>query len=173
MRWQDRAEVKKGDKGEAIVDRFLIRNGCMPYRPAIEGPHPFDRMYINLEDKRAFIVEVKTKPRRTHYPDTGINKRHYDGYMKTKATSNLDLYLFFVDEGCGEIYGEEIETLSEKWHIEHNGECREYPSVEGKIIYFPVAAMDVFANFTPEEMDEIKTLSTRNVAFGYAATDGQ
>lgn len=165
MEWKDRVTVKKGDLGESIVDAYLESVGLIIYDPKTPGAHPFDRICATRDKRYICVVDVKSKPARLYYPDTGIDKRHFDQYLHIQTTHSIDVWLFFVDEIRRQIYGQTMKSLSEPRTIEHNGRIIAYPWEAGKIIYFPLAAMSAIASITQDEADRLIQLSTRTYAY--------
>lgn len=163
--WNDKISVLKGNFGESIVTEYLIDKGYIPYRPDAPGAHPFDRLCATPDKKRIFIAEIKTKPARTHYPDTGIDIRHYKDYENIKNTHNLEVFLFFVDQDRMSIYGNKLSVLSKQIEIEHNGRKIIYPLQQYGIIYFPLSLMVQVGVLTNEQGDILEKLSTRNKAY--------
>jgi len=160
--------VKKGALGEFIVDALLSKKNIVPYHPVFDGPHPFDRLCASLDKKRLYIIEVKTKARRTHYPDTGINIRHYNEYKYVRDHYNIPVFLVFVDEGERRIYGNFLTKLekpkavaTERWHAP----IVNYPLEENGIIYFPLNSMIDIAKLDEREAEKLKELSARSYLY--------
>jgi hypothetical protein len=154
--------VDKGNIGEQIVDRFLVSQGYVPYKPdAEDGAHPFDRLVASKDKKTIFIAEVKTKPGRLYYPDTGIDVRHYEDYKGIRDKYSIDVFLFFVDEEKGCVYGGLLRAIEGETKIMHNGQVLEYPLRHKGIIYFPIDGMKTLVELTDEEVGKLKGLSTR------------
>ena len=108
--WEDRKTVKKGNIGEEITRQYLESKGYIIYKPLTEGPHSFDNLAIKGKTN-IFIVEVKTKPRRKYYNDTGIDIRHYKTYREVSKKHNLKVFIFFIDEIQGLVYGNDLNNL--------------------------------------------------------------
>ena len=158
MKWEDKEQVKKGNIGEDAVERFLEEEGFVIYKPVTDVAHPFDRLCV--KDKNTiFIAEIKTKPMRKYYPDTGFNYTHYEDYQRMQK-KGLNVYMFFVDEIQGVIYGNTLNKISENCIVEHNGKMREYPKIEGSIIYFPIKNMEFINHLKESEINSIKELYT-------------
>jgi hypothetical protein len=158
--WQDKIQVKKGDLGEAIVDQYLKNKGFLPYRPAFDGWHPFDRILAAPDKSSIYVADVKAKARRNKYPDTGIDMRHFDKYKQISEKHNMRVFLFFVDELEGRIYGQFLDILASR--------DKNYPRAEGSIIYFLLEKMEHIAYLTPEQISQLKTLSRRNYDYNTA-----
>jgi hypothetical protein len=165
MDWGNRAQVRKGSLGEALVDAYLMTRGLVPYAPVVDGAHPFDRICSLRDKSRLFIAEVKTKARRNKYPDTGINQRHYDEYSHIQERHQVDVWIFFVDELLGKIYGNSLSALSMPRSIPHDGRFIDYPLKDRGIIYFPLEAMKDVAPLTEENVARLKDLSSRNYEY--------
>ena len=168
MAWVDRQTVKKGDLGESIVDGYLINKGVIPYQPIADRAHPFDRLCASSDKRTLFVAEVKTKAARKYYPDTGIDQRHYQDYLNIWNKYGLDVWLFFVDEGIGKIYGNKISQLIIDRQINHRGRLIKYPlhssnEKDGRPkVYFPLDAMIFVCDLTDEAGESLKEMSTRN-----------
>lgn len=165
MKWESKATVIKGDIGEDIVDEYLIKKGYIPYKPACGGAHPFDRMCATKDKKTIFIVEVKSKAKRKYYPDTGINISHFDDYKNIYKKYGIDVYLFFVDEEQGTIYGRLLRELEIERVVTHKGNEISYPLKQGRIIYFPIACMRLIARLDDEKVRELTESTTKKQAY--------
>ena len=156
LRWinLDRAKYTKGCLGEGIVDRYLFSQGLIPYHPVFDGSHPFDRICSTPDKREVIITETKTKARRTHYEDTGINLKHYTEYRYISNKHNLRVFLFFVDEFLKQVYGNFLDILEQK---ENN-----YPLIQRGIIYFPLRKMILISKLDICEVQELVKFSSRN-----------
>ena len=159
--WSSRPEVIKGQIGEDIVLKHLEAMGYIIYRPVNGGAHPFDNLCAN-KDKSIFVVEIKTKPRRIYYPDTGINIRNYEDYCRTRAKHNIDIILFFVDEVKKCIYGGSLRDLETEITIEHGIDTLNYPLRHNGIIYFPLDNMKMGWDLSENEIMRLKQITTRS-----------
>jgi len=162
MNWEDKPEVKKGNLGEAIIDKYLRGKGLVPYFPAPGGAHPFDRLCASSDKQTIYVAEVKTKPRRVKYPDTGIDWKHYLDYQNIQAKYHIDVYLYFVDELEKAIYGGKLNALLQEHRVRNNGKQLWYPLKWNNILYFPLALMEPIATLSDEQVYELKRLSNRN-----------
>jgi hypothetical protein len=160
MNFHDRQTVKLGTLGEQIADQYLIRRGFIPYAPVCEGAHPFDRLCA-FKKRKILIAETKTKPARRCYPDTGINKKHFDDYLHIEETHKLSVWLFFVDSDSGTVYGNKLAVLREPFVVFHNGRELSYPLEVAGTIYFPLAKMKTIATLTDEQKNQLRGLSGR------------
>ena len=154
MKWENKKEVKKGNIGEVAVERFLEEQGFVVYKTTTDAPHPFDMLCVK-DKNTVFAAEIKTKPKRTHYPDTGFNYTHYEDYLRMQK-KGFSVHVFFVDEKEGVIYGNTLDKLSEKCTIEHEGDKLEYPKREKHIIYFPICNMEFIDYLEEYEINSIK-----------------
>lgn len=166
--WHERQTVKKGDAGEALVDAFLKSKNVVPYQPVFDGPHPFDRLLATADKKQLFVADVKTKARRTYYPDTGIDRRHFDEYQHIADKYKMGVFLFFVDEDEQRIYGGWLSDLSKQRYVIYNGKTLTYPLEQGNIVYFPLEAMQDICKLNATVSDGLKLLSSRS--YEYANT---
>jgi hypothetical protein len=161
--WEDKPEVQKGNIGERLVDEYLLRKGIVPYRPIVSQAHPFDRLCASSDKKRIYVVEVKTKPRREHYPDTGVEFRHFNDYLNIAIQHSMDVFIYFVDEVRKEIYGGELVSnlaqIRQEWH---EGRELVYPLKHKGIIYFPLSAMEHVADLPEEVCKKLASLRRSN-----------
>jgi len=165
MKFEDLPQAQKGRTAEFIVDGWIREIGWVPYRP-IEGyAHPFDRLVASRDKKRLVIMDVKAKARRTWYPDTGINIKHFDEYSAISEKHKLPVFLAFVDEGLGKIYGEFLSRLIAPRSVQHLGEALQYPIRDRSIIYFPLIAMRDIKNLSGSDISALVKLSTRNEVY--------
>ena len=160
MNWEDKEQVKKGNIGENIVDQYFDGQGYIIYEPRQDAAHLIDRLYVK-DKKKLIFAEVKTKARRNKYPDTGFNNKHYEEY-KALQEMGLEVWIFFVDEAEGAVYGNTLEELSAPLTIQHYGKTIKYPWHWGEIIYFYRKIMDDIYLLSEEEVEEIKSHNTRN-----------
>jgi len=166
MNWQDKPQVKMGNIGEQIAKDYLLKRGFVPYSADKEaGAHPFDFLCATRDKKSVFIAEVKTKPSRLYYPDTGFNVSSYETYKNIRQNHNMEVYCFFVDVHKRAVYGESLSKLEKATAINHNGKTIQYPFVQKGVIYFPLEAMEVIAQLTPEQCREIEQHKTRSYEY--------
>lgn len=153
-KWEDRTEVKKGDFGEEIVRRYLESKGFIVYEPATSGAHGFDKLAV--KDKQQFVIaECKSKSKRKYFDDTGFDIRHYHEYKLVAKKHNIPVFIFFIDEYLGEVYGNFLSELEKPYG--------NYPLKTNGIIYFPMGLMRRnLAELTIEEISYLKKYSTRS-----------
>lgn len=99
MRWIE-ADFGKaltlGEMGEMIVLQYLHNSGCEVWRPAKQGPHKCDLIF--MRGGKIYAGDVKTKPKMQKYHATGVDVYHYREYLA--LSGKLDgFWLFFVDPG--------------------------------------------------------------------------
>lgn len=144
--------LEAGKVGERIVHEFLRQKGLVPYCPPEDCKHPFDRLVATADKRQLCIVEVKTKPRREAYEDTGINHYHFDEYQAITSRYHIPLFLAFVDKRTGTMYGnwwhELVKPRAVTWH--------EYPMHDRGIVYFPLAAMRTLYVLSADERAELE-----------------
>jgi len=162
--WQDKMTVKKGNIGEAIVHSYLESLGYIVYKPITDGGHPFDRLAVKDREK-IIIAEVKTKAHRNLYPDTGINVKHYNEYKAVSEKYGIRVFLFFVDEMNGKVYGNFLDELEKPQAVTHSGRKLYYPLRQKDIIYFPLKSMIVVGHLTEQQIKILREYSTRNYEY--------
>lgn len=149
--------LAKGEYGESIVRRLFEEKGYIVYNPKTKGAHPFDIFALNT-GKPCIAADVKSKPRRILYPDTGISLKHYNIYLNFSKAHSMEFWIIFVDQNSGDIYGNTISKLDVPRIIDN----RTYPLNEDKTRYWPVKAMRFFHKLTDQEMKELNRLSQIN-----------
>ena len=160
--WDKKIQVMKGKLGEKIVANYLIKIGWIPYRPHYDdGPHPFDMLCAKKDKSKLLISDTKTKPARIFYPDTGIDIKHYKDYRRISKRHNIDVFLFFVDEVKGLIYGGYLKKISKPCMIFHQGRTLHYPIRQNGIIYFPLKRMIRISKIPDSLVLELQKLSSR------------
>lgn len=167
MGFNGQATARKGALGERIAERYLREAGFHVYSPCdLENAHPIDRVAVCKRTLSVLLCDVKTKPKRVLYADTGIDVHHWQTYWTLGKTHNMRVYLIFVDEDSAEVYGQFLDVLERKVSVRHNGRTTWYPRTENngdsEIRYFPIQSMRKFADLTPEEQFELQELSTRH-----------
>jgi len=163
--FQDKLTTQKGNIGEACVDDYLRSKNIIPYIPVFEGAHPFDRLCAKNDGSSLYIVEVKTKARRTYYPDTGINISSYEKYISISLKYGIKVFLCFVDEAEKRCYGNWIHILSETTEVDHNEKLLKYPLKDNGIIYFPLCAMKDIFFINNNTINELLEKSSRNYKY--------
>lgn len=157
--WEELKSVKKGNIGEEIAKEYLESKGYIIYKPVTDGAHAFDNLAI--KDKTTLVVvEVKTKPRRKYYNDTGINVKHYKDYKDISEKHNLKVFIFFVDEYQGSVYGNELKNL-----VKPVNDKKNYPLIEKGIIYFHLSNMHTISKLTRQQIDKIKEHTNSNYKY--------
>ena len=101
--------------GEAIVTKYLKDKGYIVYSPEeLQGAHGFDRLAVK-DKTEVIIAEIKTKARMNRYNATGFNIKHYREYKRISRKYNIPVFIFFVDEALGRIYGNFLSVLEESY----------------------------------------------------------
>jgi hypothetical protein len=164
MSFMDTKRYHKGSTGEEIIKKILTRKGYIIYSPStLDKPHSFDILAIkDKEDLK--IAEVKSKSKRKYYPDTGINLNHYNTYKKISQKHNIDLYIFFVDEEIGSIYGNKLSELEKEAYVKKNDQddiILKYPLIHYDIIYFPMVHMQELSKLESKEMEILKEFTSK------------
>ena len=157
--WEGKVEVKKGNIGEELVDEYLHKKGVLTYSCKLQGPHTFDRLCII--NSQIFIIDVKCKPSRNYYPDSGFDIITYNKYKEIIKENNLDFFIFFVDEKSKQIYGSTLDKLEKSIKVGR----KTYPSRENEIIYFPLQNMKKICRISEENSQRIKRYNTRNYSY--------
>jgi hypothetical protein len=157
--WEFLSSVKKGNIGEKIVKEYLEKLGYIIYQPVTSGAHSFDNLAIKNKNTLV-VVEVKTKPRRKYYNDTGIELRHYNGYLEISKKHNLKVFIFFVDEYLKIIYGNDLSNLTKPVK-----DKKQYPLIEKGIIYFHLSNVYKISELTNSQVEDIKKHTKSNYKY--------
>ena len=168
--WHDTPQTKKGDIGEQLVEEYLASKGLTIYRPVTNQAHPCDRIVVSRDKKRFCLAEVKSYARRKFYNDTGINTPHFHEYKASQDAHNMPLYLFFVDEEKGKIYGGLLDHLSQPYRMPHKGDYLDYPLTSkarnGDLkTYFPMELMEEVADIPTDYRNKLIDLTTKADAY--------
>lgn len=161
--FQAKTTTQKGNVGERIVREYLAQKGFVVYQTnCTEHAHGFDMLAMRNKEQM-IVVEVKAKAKRDCCPDTGINLKHYNEYKAIQAKHNLPIFLVFVDEKLGEVYGDWLSAL-EADHSMFRNDTYPYVRPHGRngepIIYFYQPNMRKLATLTQDEIIELKQLTT-------------
>ena len=103
-------QSKKGALGEQYIRQMLKEKGWMTYGPDSGGAHYFDILATKNKEK-IIAIDVKTKARFNKWPAQGINKSHYEEYMRFIETTKIPFYLIFVDDKNGDVHLAELDKL--------------------------------------------------------------
>lgn len=161
MEWSDKTEVKKGNYGEHLVKWFLEDKGFVVYKPITNKAHAFDGMAIR-DKKTILIYDVKSKARLNNYNATGFNIRNYNEYKHISNKYNIHIFIFFVDEMLGKIYGNWLHILEKPYKSDLI-----YPNsqIVSGIILFSMDKMMEVVNLKRLDINFLKNASTRNYEY--------
>lgn len=166
--WESKTTVKKGNIGENLTKQYLRNQGYIIYSPETEGKHPFDTLIVTPDKKKIGVGEIKTKPKRRCYPDTGIDLRHYNDYISVQNNYNIEVYIFFVDEESKTIYGNTLNKLLAPREVFIRGQHFIYPLTQYGIIYFHIDNTIVIATISDKDASEISKLTTHRAGGQHA-----
>jgi len=165
--WVDKIEVVKGNFAEDIVHKYLEERGYIVYTPTTLKAHGFDRLAV--KDKKTFIIaEVKAKARLNKYQATGINIQHYLEYKDIQNRYRIPVFIFFVDEALGSIYGNFLKILNEKV-TDHYGVCYPNTEIAKGIVLFSMSKMRRVSVLTNDQINYLKKNSNRNYRYNIKA----
>jgi len=157
--------VEKGKYAEEKVIRpQLIREGWMAYETQDEYA-TLDSWWLHKFTKKIMALQVKAKPARTHYPDTGFDTSSYRNYLDIMRTNGQDIMCVFVDEHAELVYRQWLSVLEKPTLIYWNGNNLKYPLVQktygNTIIYYPVEIMEKWFCLSGEQTARLIALSSR------------
>lgn len=158
---------KKGTAGEKLVKDILERKGYVVYEPTTKNkPHGYD-MILYKDHKYQFAAEVKTKVSSADFDETGIEKYVFERYQKLCAECNLPLFLIFVDERLGKVYGNYFSELCKEIQIKAKQYGKEiiertYPKLIWRkggstpTYFFHLSQFETIEQLRPLEIDYLK-----------------
>ena len=77
----------------------------------------------------------------------------------------IRVFLFFVDEMNGKVYGNFLDELEKPQAVTHSGRKLYYPLRQKDIIYFPLKSMIVVGHLTEKQIKILREYSTRNYEY--------
>ena len=145
-RFLDSEYTRRGDRGEELCVSKLREHNWLSYKPTHLESHPADYCFINENNFRIFVADIKTKPRRIHFVDTGIDIRHWKKYIS--ISKHVCFALFFVDITCGMIYYNTLDNLELPYT-----DCRNitYPLDHNGIRYYSLDSMISLCKLTEHD----------------------
>ena len=162
--------LKKGDIGEQLVADALGNRGMLTTKWDQDGSHPYDKIMVERKTGKIIsLFDVKTKPIRNNYQDTGINLSKYYHYQNSSKINKFPFALFFVDEVRREIYfGFLHEICSERIC-----EGQIYPKIERfreSIIYFHISSLKLLCSIATSTSCLIKNQNQRSYPYADVET---
>ena len=142
--FQKLPSTRKGSIAEQYVVDLLSTRGWHVYRYAQDTSHPIDLLAIT-ERRELVAVEVKCKPARVYYPDTGMDYNDYLAYHKLSADLGIPVLVLFVDYESCRVMGNYLDKLSEPIVVVDNGRELVYPWVVDKYVYCPLCVLEIWA----------------------------
>lgn len=134
-----------GSFGEKYITEFAISKNSKPYIPAFKASFPVDGICISQTGK-PFAIELKTKPRRLYYSDSGMDAIDFNTYLNF----HIPVYVLFCDHITKSMYGQWAKKLEP------------YQKQEGKLVYFDLKHFDEYRKLKYDEVLELISLSTSN-----------
>lgn len=145
--------LKKGEIGEKIIREYLENKGWIVYQPITKNkPHYFD-MLCTYDKEKVIAIDVKTKARLNKWNAQGIDIRHYNQYMNFINTTNVNFYLFFIDDKNGDVHCADLKNLHNPIHINN------------KIIAWYLNDMSYIFSISNEKINELSNYDQRNYNF--------
>lgn len=163
--FRDLNTTRKGELGEKIVERWLQQKGWVIYRPADDGQHhPVDCFATERRNpSNSCIVEMKAKPHRIKYPDTGVDLAHWRIYLTLEEQHQKPMFIAFVDEFDSEVYGNFLHKLEVPRRIRGIDYPRTENNGRDQIRYWPLCNMERnLCRLSPEIAEQLWALSTRS-----------
>lgn len=162
--------IKKGDIGERLVADTLGSRGLLTTKWDQDGSHPYDKIMVERKSGKIIsLFDVKTKPIRNNYQDTGINLSKYYHYQNSSKINKFPFALFFVDEVRREIYFGFLHELCSKRMCE--GQI--YPKIERfreSIIYFHISTLKLLCSIATSTSCSIKDQNQRSYLYADVET---
>jgi hypothetical protein len=111
-------------------------------------------MLATSGNERAIALDVKTKARLNCFAATGIDVRHYHGYMRFVESTKVPFWIVFVDEMTGQIHAAELSKLINSKLISG-----------GRIIVWPISQMKLIGELSTDDMNKLSELSQRGYQY--------
>ena len=134
--------TKLGKVGETYIAEFAKSKKSKAYIPAKDESYPVDSICIS--GNTIWFLEVKTKPRRKWYEDTGCDLNDFKLY----CTLDGPVYILWADFITESLYGAWLDDLKPVLKEE-----------KGKYAYFPLSSMTTYRTLTTPEVEELKKLN--------------
>jgi hypothetical protein len=77
----------------------------------------------------------------------------------------INVFIFFVDEEKGKIYGNWLHKLDEKSEIQVRDKVIQYPMESNGIRYFHIEKMNVICDLTDESVAKLNEVTTKNINY--------
>lgn len=157
--WDQRLSVKKGDVGERIFKHLFEKRGWIMYKCLTRNsPHVID--FIAYKNNKAVrFLEVKAKKSMTNkrgVEHTGVNTSNLKTYKYFLEKHKQDIFLVFVDQAKGEIYGNYLSKLIETKVEENVKFPYTFIAKDGtSITTFPVSSMKRIAKLDERQIKEL------------------
>ena len=160
--WEHKTSVKKGNIGERIVREYLESKGLICYQPVTESAHAFDMLAIK-DKKQIVIAEIKSKALMNKWRATGFEQRHYEEYKRIQEKHKIPVFVFFVDEHMGKIYGNTLDELDK----EITREGARFPMLisNGRTRIYHFDSMKIVADLTLDDCEELKQYTRRSYKY--------
>jgi hypothetical protein len=162
--WNDQKSDKKGKYAEQLVDDWMADKLYYKWKPE-DGQHLIDRAYC-LPNGEPFWADIKAQARMNNWEETGIKTNHWLTYKQFPK-----VYLFFVDEMLGKVYGNWLHVLEEPrtvfgivYPITRNIILRGRPE---KRRMYPLCAMNDLFILNQTHINKLKELSDRSYEYEY------
>lgn len=153
IEFNERIETMIGYVGEEMIKEIFENNGCVVYTTRTKKSHPVDLIVFDGKDDKMIYVEIKTKPRRCFYEDTGINlKSCWKRYNRLINRFKVNLFIYFIDEFEECIYSINLNKIIKNFKFH----------VEDKIIYFNLCDCEFQRFLTKEELESIRNIRIEN-----------
>lgn len=157
--FKNKIESLKGDIGERLIRDYLEKEEqVVLYKAITEKAHCFDYLAYKY-NKFQYAVEIKTKPARTYYPDTGFDYKYYTKYKSASEELKLRVLVLFVDEIKGTVYGEYLDELDKPRTLKIDDKFTKYPQIHNGIIYFPLDVMKTFFYINDTYLNQLKLIN--------------
>jgi hypothetical protein len=180
MAFRDLLTTRKGEIGENIVEQYLRDQGFQTYKSTdLDNSHTTD--FLGIRRGKVMVCDAKAKPLRVNRCDTGIDLVHWHRYKALGEAHGMRVFIFFVDEDLGLVYGNFLDVL-DCIHLHKSMKTGArvlpaYPLTENngkdEIRYYEYCDMLQLAKLTPQQIAELKSLSTRDPKYQAIAEERQ
>jgi hypothetical protein len=115
-------------------------------------------------------IKVRTKAKLNKYNATGFDVRQYRRYKDEEKATHKPIYLYFVDEGTGTVYGNFLSTL-DTHYVDTNGVPFPNQKIVPGIILFSCERMPMVCTISESLVKELRGYSERSYKYNIENPD--
>ena len=144
----------KAKFGEKLLYQWLLQQEYVIYSPNSGVAHKVDCFFQDWKKQFIYGADAKCKRRMYDKPSTGIPYKNYLKYRELLEKNKIDVFLFFVDDFEGAIYGQWISKL---------GDPQELGRFD--VVFWNLDQMQFIRWLSNDEIDKISLLTESKHSF--------